>query len=48
MTVRQLLGSLDSAELMEWLAFYQLEQKDGTQDPNDVNTWKRAFGAQGE
>lgn len=49
MTVRQLLVSLDSAELSEWLAFYQLEAKGAkTQtepDPNDINTWKRAWGA---
>ena len=41
MTVRQLLESVDSAELTEWMAFLSLEMERDT--PDDAEAWKRAF-----
>lgn len=45
MTVRQLLHNLDSAELTEWLAYFQLEADKDKPDPNDADAWRRAFNA---
>lgn len=45
MTVRQMLASLDSAELTEWIAFFELEAKKDEPDPDDPETWRKAFGA---
>jgi hypothetical protein len=46
MTVRQLLGSLDSAELTEWMAFLKVEAE--TDRPaGDDEAWRRAFNAYG-
>lgn len=42
MTVRQLLNNLDSRELSEWMAYYQLEKEDmekmkqGNKDNNSM------------
>ena len=43
MTVRQLLTSLDSAELSEWLAYFQLEHELQRQAELDAKLHK-AFG----
>lgn len=46
MTVRQLLRSLDSAELTEWLAYWQLEQERDAPPAADIpGSLKKAFGA---
>jgi hypothetical protein len=46
MTVRQLLASLDSAELSEWLAFMHV-QSSGEKPQDDDAAWRKAFNAYG-
>jgi hypothetical protein len=45
MTVKQLLESLDSAELSEWLAYLQIERD--RDKPDEAEVWKKAFKAHG-
>lgn len=48
MTVSQLLDSVDSAELTEWMAYLQLEherQNGKPQDEPEDIAWRRAFKA---
>jgi len=35
MTVREMLGKLDSMELAEWQAFFEIERKRSTGEPMD-------------
>ena len=35
MTVREMLGKLDSMELAEWQAFFEIERKRSTGEPID-------------
>jgi len=37
MTVRQLLASIDSKELSEWLAFFQVENETPKDSPEDLS-----------
>ena len=37
MTVRQLLASIDSKELSEWLAFFQVENEAPKDSPEDLS-----------
>lgn len=37
MTVRQLLANLDAAELMEWQAFFLIEQDKNRESPEVVS-----------
>jgi hypothetical protein len=46
MTVRQLLQSLDSAELTEWLAFMHVQSSE-EKPKDDDEAWRRAFNAYG-
>lgn len=46
MTVRQLLHSLDGAELTEWLAYLELEAggtKSPGVEPDEDELWRKAF-----
>lgn len=46
MTVRQLLQSLDSAEITEWIAFLELEAGRTQQPASEVDEdelWRKAF-----
>ena len=45
MTVEQLLSTVESAELTEWMAFLQIEMERDQPDPTD--TWRKAFNAYG-
>ena len=46
MTVRQLLASIDSRELSEWLAFFKVEQEDPKNSPDNLsNKIKYELGA---
>lgn len=47
MTVRQLLGALDSAELTEWIAYFQLEAAGQKGEVDEAEVWKKAFNAHG-
>lgn len=47
MTVRQLLAAADSAELSEWIAFFELERDGDKPKPtpkDEIEAWKMAFG----
>jgi hypothetical protein len=43
MTVHQLLASLDSSELTEWMAYLQLEAEREKPQADDPENWKKAF-----
>lgn len=46
MTVQQLLSSLDSAELTEWMAYLDLEAagaKAPASDQDEDDLWRKAF-----
>jgi len=43
MTVRQLLHSLDSAELTDWMAYFQLEAAGVKPEVDEQEVWRRAF-----
>lgn len=45
MTVRQLLASLDSAELTEWMAFLELQRDAETKGENVDDQLKKILGA---
>lgn len=47
MTVQQLLETVTSAELAEWIAFYRLERETSSEDPGEVaeQQLKKIFGA---
>jgi hypothetical protein len=46
MTVRQLLASMDSAEITEWMAYLKVEsERDRPAD--DAEAWQKAFNAYG-
>ena len=45
MTVEQLLSSLNSAELTEWMAYLRLEAEQD--DPDESEAWRKAFKAYG-
>ena len=45
MTVSQLLESVDSAELTEWMAYLQLEME--RDQPDETEAWRKAFNAYG-
>jgi len=45
MTVQQLLSSIDSAELSEWVAYLQIERDRDKPDPTDPDPWKKALNA---
>jgi hypothetical protein len=50
MTVEQLLQNTTSAELTEWVAYFQLEQEaEQAQDPevSEVDVWRKVFNAYG-
>jgi len=48
MTVEQLLRSTTSAELSEWLAYFQIENAGDTPtDLTEEDSWRRAFNAYG-
>lgn len=46
MTVRQLLASIDSAELSEWMVYLSLE-REGKAPVSEEEAWKKAFNAHG-
>jgi hypothetical protein len=46
MTVGQLLRSIDSAELTEWMAYTAL-QAEKEQPVDDAEAWRKAFQAYG-
>ena len=43
MTVRQLLHSLDSAELTDWMAYLQLEAEGAKPVADEGAAWRKAF-----
>ena len=43
MTVRQLLHSLDSAELTDWMAYLQLDAEGVKPVADDSAAWRKAF-----
>jgi hypothetical protein len=44
MTVRQMLNSLDSAELTDWMAYMRLKSDKQTPLPeDDSEIWRKAF-----
>lgn len=43
MTVRQLLHSLDSAELTDWMAYLQLETEGAKPAVDEAAAWRKAF-----
>lgn len=47
MTVQQLLASLDSAELTEWRAYFDLENERSEPPTDESEVYKKAFNVNG-
>ena len=47
MTVQQMLRSLDSAEITEWQAYFELEREQREPDEDETTAWRKAFNAYG-
>jgi hypothetical protein len=44
-TLNELLTTVDSAELTEWMAYLQLEME--RDEPDEQDAWKKAFNVNG-
>jgi len=46
-TVGELLDRIDSAELSEWMAFFQLQSEGENAEMSEEDIWKKAFNVNG-